>query len=143
MIEASLPQQSVETKKITRKRLLTVVTMSRWSLPLILAFQALLSWALLQNTAFQDEALYIYAGGQIWQHWFQSVFDQATHNDEVAHLCTLRVLSFQLLACLQTGAPGAWNPNDEEPDKRAFVPLRHVETNRCAECQLHHVVRPG
>ena len=69
MIETSLPQQSVETKKITRKRLLADVTMSRWSLPLILAFQALLSWTLLQNTAFQDEALYIYAGQQIWHDW--------------------------------------------------------------------------
>ncbi len=69
MVEISSLQQSVETKKITRKRLLTGITMSRWSLPLILAFQALLSWTLLQNTAFQDEALYIYAGRQIWQHW--------------------------------------------------------------------------
>src|SRR6266699_7042267 len=69
MIEATSPQQSAETKKITRKRLLTGVTLSRWSLPLILAFQALLSWTLLQNTAFQDEALYVYAGRQIWQHW--------------------------------------------------------------------------
>ncbi len=69
MVEISSPQQSVETKKITRKRLLADVTMSRWSLPLILAFQALLSWTLLQNTAFQDEALYIYAGQQIWHDW--------------------------------------------------------------------------
>lgn len=66
-------QQSVETKKITRKRLLTNVTMARWSLPLILVFQALLSWMLLQNTAFQDEALYIYAGNQIWQHWLHGL----------------------------------------------------------------------
>jgi 4-amino-4-deoxy-L-arabinose transferase-like glycosyltransferase len=73
VIEASLPQKSVETKKITRKRLLTGVTMSRWSLPLILAFQALLSWALLQNTAFEDEALYVYAGQQIWQHWLHGL----------------------------------------------------------------------
>lgn len=69
VIETSLPQQSVEMKKITRKRLLADVTMSRWSLLLILAFQALLSWTLLQNTAFQDEGLYIYAGRQILQHW--------------------------------------------------------------------------
>ena len=69
MAQISSPQQSVETKKITRRRLLTDVTMSRWSLPLILAFQALLSWMLLQNTAFGDEGLYIYAGRQIWQHW--------------------------------------------------------------------------
>src|SRR5260370_27184330 len=52
-----------------RKAHLTEVTMSRWSLPLILAFQALLSWTLLQNTIFQDEALYVYAGRQIWQYW--------------------------------------------------------------------------
>ncbi len=73
MIETSSARQSVETKKITRKRLLTGVTMSRWSLPLILVFQALLSWALLRNTAFQDEALYIYAGEQIWQHWLHGL----------------------------------------------------------------------
>ncbi len=69
MIEISAPQQSAETKKIMRKAHLTEVTMSRWSLPLILTFQALLSWTLLQNTAFQDEALYVYAGRQIWQYW--------------------------------------------------------------------------
>jgi len=69
VIEISSPQQSVETKKITRKPRLADVTMSRWSLPLILALQALLSWILLQNTAFQDEGLYLYAGRQIWQHW--------------------------------------------------------------------------
>jgi 4-amino-4-deoxy-L-arabinose transferase-like glycosyltransferase len=69
MIQVSSTQQPVETKKIARKRLLTGMTMSRWSLPLILAFQALISWILLQNTAFQDEALYIYAGRQIWQQW--------------------------------------------------------------------------
>jgi len=67
--EISSPQLSVETKKITRKRLLTNIAMSRWSLPLILTFQALLSWILLQNTDFQDEALYVYAGRQIWQQW--------------------------------------------------------------------------
>jgi Dolichyl-phosphate-mannose-protein mannosyltransferase len=64
--EASLPLYSVQTKKITRKRL---VTMSRWSLPLILAFQALISWTLLHNTAFQDEALYLYAGRQLFRYW--------------------------------------------------------------------------
>jgi 4-amino-4-deoxy-L-arabinose transferase-like glycosyltransferase len=69
VIETYSPQHLVKIRKITRKRLLTDVTMSRWSLPLILAFQALLSWTLLQNTAFQDEALYVYAGRQIWQHW--------------------------------------------------------------------------
>jgi Dolichyl-phosphate-mannose-protein mannosyltransferase len=69
MIDTSLPQQAIETKKITRKQRLSGTTLSRWSLPLILAFQTLLSWILLQNTAFQDEALYVYAGRQIWQQW--------------------------------------------------------------------------
>jgi len=73
VIETSLPQQPLGTKKITRKRLLTGVVMSRWSLPLILVFQALISWTLLRNTAFQDEALYIYAGEQIWWHWLQGL----------------------------------------------------------------------
>ena len=36
---------------------------------LILAFQGVVAWLLLQNTAFQDEALYIYAGRQILQAW--------------------------------------------------------------------------
>ena len=73
MIETSSARQPVETKKITRKRLLTGVTMSRWSLPLILVFQALISVTLLRNTAFQDEALYVYAGEQIWQHWLHGL----------------------------------------------------------------------
>lgn len=38
-------------------------------LSLILAFQVGLSWILLHNTAFSDEALYIFAGRQIWSHW--------------------------------------------------------------------------
>jgi 4-amino-4-deoxy-L-arabinose transferase-like glycosyltransferase len=70
MIQTSLIQQPVEIKKITRQRLFTVETAARWSLPLILVFQTVVSWALLQNTAFQDEALYLYAGRQIVQHWF-------------------------------------------------------------------------
>lgn len=73
MIKTSSARQPVEMKKITRKRLLTGVRMSRWSLPLILVFQALIAWTLLRNTAFQDEALYIYAGEQIWQHWLHGL----------------------------------------------------------------------
>lgn len=69
MIQVSSTQQPVETKEIARRHMLAGMTMSRWSLPLILAFQALLSLALLHNTAFQDEALYLYAGRQIWQQW--------------------------------------------------------------------------
>jgi 4-amino-4-deoxy-L-arabinose transferase-like glycosyltransferase len=41
----------------------------RWPLVLVLALQAVISVALLHNTAFQDEALYIYAGRQIIHHW--------------------------------------------------------------------------
>lgn len=70
MIELSTTQQSDKTRKIVRKQALTNITLSRWSLPLILAFQAVISWALLQNTAFQDEALYVYSGQQILEHWF-------------------------------------------------------------------------
>jgi 4-amino-4-deoxy-L-arabinose transferase-like glycosyltransferase len=70
VIEISSTQSSVETKKIIQKRSLANVSLSRWSLPLILAFQAVVAWMLLQNTAFQDEALYIYAGQQILEHWF-------------------------------------------------------------------------
>lgn len=69
VIEVPSSQHSVETKKITRKSLLANVPMSRWSLPLILTFQALLSWILLRNTAFQDEALYLLAGRQIIDGW--------------------------------------------------------------------------
>lgn len=73
MIETPLPltlsQQIVATRKISRKNRHTNVTLSRWSLPLILVFQGLASWILLKNTVFQDEALYLYAGEQIWHHW--------------------------------------------------------------------------
>lgn len=57
------------TRKITRKPRLNDAALARWSLPAVLIFQALLSWILLQNTVFQDEALYLYAGEQIWHHW--------------------------------------------------------------------------
>src|SRR5579884_1249041 len=60
---------TVETRSIRRKQLFAHVTMARWSLPLILVFQALLSVILLQNTAFQDEALYLFAGRQIVSGW--------------------------------------------------------------------------
>src|SRR5260370_9979150 len=73
LIKTSSPQQSVKTKTITRKPQLADLMMSRWLLPLILAFQALISWLLLQNTVFQDEALYVYAGGQGWRHWFNGL----------------------------------------------------------------------
>ena len=71
MIEIFLDQidQNVKIKQISRKQPLKTLTTSTWSLPLILLFQAVVSWLLLQNTAFQDEALYVYAGRQIVQHW--------------------------------------------------------------------------
>lgn len=69
IIDSPLSQQGIDIKRITRKQQLSSVILSRWSLPLILVFQALLSWTLLQNTAFQDEGLYLYAGRQIWQFW--------------------------------------------------------------------------
>ncbi|HKV58965.1 MAG TPA: glycosyltransferase family 39 protein [Ktedonobacteraceae bacterium] len=69
MIDATSSQQLIKTKKITRKRRLAGVTMSRLSLPLILVFQALLSLILLRNTAFQDEALYLFAGREIVNGW--------------------------------------------------------------------------
>lgn len=69
MIENPSLKRSGSIRKVVRKRFLAGVTLSRCSLPLILAVQAVVSWALLRNTAFQDEALYIYAGQQIWNHW--------------------------------------------------------------------------
>jgi len=41
-----------------------------WWLPVILLGQALLSLRLIwSNTAFQDEALYLWAGHRVWSHW--------------------------------------------------------------------------
>jgi 4-amino-4-deoxy-L-arabinose transferase-like glycosyltransferase len=42
---------------------------ARLSLVLILAMQAIVSLTTLHNTAFQDEALYVYAGRQIIRNW--------------------------------------------------------------------------
>src|SRR6266571_2954490 len=80
-MELSSTQQLAATKKITLKRSLAGTTLSRWSLPLILAFQAVLASMLLQNTAFQDEGLYVYAGRQILQHWFwkQPLYDRYSY----------------------------------------------------------------
>ncbi len=70
MIEVSTAQPLNKTKKIVRKHSSVDPKLARWSLPLVLAFQAVVAWVLLQNTAFQDEALYVYAGQQILEHWF-------------------------------------------------------------------------
>ena len=40
-----------------------------WPLVLVLGLQTVVSLATLHNTAFQDEALYLYAGRQILHHW--------------------------------------------------------------------------
>src|SRR5579862_1362605 len=69
MIRASLSERRMQSKKVTRQRLLLRIPMPPWPLLLILALQALVSWTLLHNTAFQDEANYIFAGRQMWQYW--------------------------------------------------------------------------
>jgi hypothetical protein len=45
------------------------VLSARWPLLVIVALQAVVSLGTLRNTAFQDEALYLYAGRQIIHHW--------------------------------------------------------------------------
>ncbi len=67
MIETSL--HKIATKEITRGHFTVKIPMSRLSLPLIVILQGFISLTALQNTAFQDEGLYLYAGRQIWQHW--------------------------------------------------------------------------
>src|SRR5215472_9650044 len=42
---------------------------ARWPLLTVLALQAVVSVTTLRNTAFQDEALYLYAGRIIIHHW--------------------------------------------------------------------------
>jgi hypothetical protein len=69
VITISSSPRAMKTKKITRRNLLAGIAMSHWSLPLILVFQALLSVVLLRNTAFQDEALYLFAGRDIVNGW--------------------------------------------------------------------------
>ena len=68
MIVTSSIQKSA-IKYITRKQVKASVIPSFWPLTLILAMQAIISVATLHNTAFQDEALYLYAGRQIFRYW--------------------------------------------------------------------------
>ena len=63
-------QQPIAIKKVAKKQLVVNLARSRWSLPVILLLQAAVSLLALQNTAFQDEALYLYAGRQIFNSWF-------------------------------------------------------------------------
>lgn len=46
-----------------------ISALARWPLALVMAVQAMVSIVLLHNTAFQDEALYLYAGRRIVGHW--------------------------------------------------------------------------
>src|SRR6266705_738653 len=67
LVDTPLPQVAV--KKITKGRSMVWVSTSRLSLSLIVLFQGLISLLTLHNTAFQDEALYLLAGRQIFNGW--------------------------------------------------------------------------
>jgi len=67
MIETSL--HKVAAKEITREHSTFKGPISRFSLPLILIFQVVISLIVLRNSAFQDEALYLFAGRQIINGW--------------------------------------------------------------------------
>jgi 4-amino-4-deoxy-L-arabinose transferase-like glycosyltransferase len=59
-----------EPQLVTAPRRQDVRSAARpWPLALVLVLQAVVSLATLHNTAFQDEALYLYAGRQILHHW--------------------------------------------------------------------------
>ncbi|GCE13577.1 ArnT family glycosyltransferase [Tengunoibacter tsumagoiensis] len=64
---SSLPKYTVN--RIVRKQARAIVWPSYWPLVLILAMQAIISLVTLRNTAFQDEALYLYAGRQLFHYW--------------------------------------------------------------------------
>lgn len=67
MIQASLQQSTL--RYVARRQVRVGVLPSFWPLILILAIQAGVSLITLHNTAFQDEALYLYAGRQIFHYW--------------------------------------------------------------------------
>ncbi len=69
MIGASSIQKSA-IKRITRKQVKASTIPSFLPLILILAMQAIISVATLHNTAFQDEALYLYAGRQLVRYYW-------------------------------------------------------------------------
>jgi len=75
VIEAASSPPSVEVeqkpaiKRVARKQIRAWVLPSFWRLTLILALQTIVSLAALRNTAFQDEALYLFAGRQIINGW--------------------------------------------------------------------------
>lgn len=65
-----IPQITV--RKVTRIHLLSKISVAQLSLPFILVLQAMTSLVALHNTAFQDEALYLLAGRQIFHSWIGS-----------------------------------------------------------------------
>src|SRR5947199_970934 len=67
MVTTSLHE--IAAKEIRRGHSIVKVPISRLSLPLILIFQGFISLMVLRNTAFQDEALYLFAGRQIIDGW--------------------------------------------------------------------------
>jgi 4-amino-4-deoxy-L-arabinose transferase-like glycosyltransferase len=66
-IPTAIPKPTV--KRVSRKKAFAITLPTSWPLLVILVFQGVAAWLLLQNTAFQDEALYIYVGRQILQAW--------------------------------------------------------------------------
>lgn len=66
----SEPGQAESPPASTRRGLRERIAAVSWPLPVILGVQIALSWRLLRlNTAFVDEATYIYAGHQELDHW--------------------------------------------------------------------------
>lgn len=65
---SSIPQPTI--KSITRHQVKVKAIPSFWPLLLILALQGIISLATLHNTAFQDEALYLYAGRQLFRYYW-------------------------------------------------------------------------
>ena len=59
----------IATRKVARLCLGIDISLSKLSLPLIMLFQSIVSLTALRNTAFQDEALYLLAGRQIFNSW--------------------------------------------------------------------------
>lgn len=55
--------------RVVRERVSASALSSLWPLALILALQSIVSLVTLRNTAFQDEALYLYGGRQLVHYW--------------------------------------------------------------------------
>ncbi len=70
MTATALAIRQTKIKRITRKQVKASVIPLFWPLILILAMQAIISVVTLHNTAFQDEALYLYAGRQLFRYYW-------------------------------------------------------------------------